>query len=107
MSDQQHNGRLEVGLSGIHGRGLFAAGEIAAGEWIGTYAGPAVDEDGMHVLWVEEDDGEWTGYDGTNCLRYLNHSSSPNAEMDGLECFALRDIADGEEITIDYGWDDE
>lgn len=107
MSGRKQCDRLEVGQSDIHGRGLFAAAHIAAGEWIGTYEGPAVEEDGTHVLWVEQDDGEWIGYDGTNCLRFMNHSATPNAEMDGVECYALRDIAGGEEITIDYGWDDD
>jgi SET domain-containing protein len=36
----------------------------------------------------------------------MNHSASPNAEMDGLYCHALQDIAADMEITIDYGWDD-
>jgi len=97
---------VRVKKSGIHGRGLFAARPIAAGDYIGLYEGPEVLEDGMHVLWVETGDDEWTGYDGTGKLRFLNHADQPNAEMDGLECFALRDIEAGEEITIDYGWND-
>ena len=43
---------------------------------------------------------------GGNELRYLNHSDEPNAEMDGLHCYALTGIAAGAEITIDYGWND-
>ena len=34
---------------------------------------------------------------------YLNHSCNPNVGMRGQICiFAMRDIAPGEEITIDY-----
>jgi SET domain-containing protein len=98
---------VHVGLSVIHGKGLFASRALAEGELIGVYDGEIVQEDGMHVLWVEEDDDEWVGYDGQNHMRYMNHDENPNAEMDGLNCYALRDIAAGEEITIDYGWDEE
>ncbi len=97
---------LDIAPSDIHGHGLFAARPLPVGTLIGIYEGPEVDYDGTYVLWVEEDEGEWRGYDGRNCLKYLNHCGEPNAHMDGLECYALRDIGIGEEITIDYGWDD-
>ena len=59
------------------------------------------------MLWLEDEPGgSWTGYDGRNEMRFMNHSREPNAEMDGLNCYALSDIRPGEEITIDYGWDD-
>ena len=34
---------------------------------------------------------------------YLNHSSQPNAAHCKFSYFAIRDIASGEEVTIDYG----
>ncbi len=98
--------RVHVGLSIIHGKGLFASRRLGSGELIGDYDGKTVTEDGMHVLWVEEDDGQWIGYEGNNHMRYMNHSAAPNAEMDGQQCYASRDIVCGEEITIDYGWDE-
>ena len=62
-----------------------------------------------HVLWVEGDtEGEWVGYDGTSVLRFVNHSTNPNAELDGQDLYALRPIDKDEEITIDYGeWFEE
>ena len=40
-------------------------------------------------------------------MRFTNHSCRPNARLsirDGrVEFYALRDIASGEEITVDYG----
>jgi SET domain-containing protein len=40
-------------------------------------------------------------------MRYTNHSCSPNARLcirqGRVEFYALRDIAPGEEITVDYG----
>ncbi len=93
--------------SPIHGRGLFASEPIARGQLIGRYTGSVVESDGPYVLWVENDAGDgWTGYDGRNELRFLNHSDQPNAEMDGLHCYSLTHIAAGTEITIDYGWND-
>jgi len=98
---------LFVDQSPIHGRGLFAAGKISAGQFIGSYQGPVVDQDGAYVLWVEDGpDGEWIGYAGRNKLRFMNHADRPNAELDGLDCYALGDIRANEEITIDYRWND-
>ncbi len=106
MNDPGHDSKVHVGLSVIHGKGLFASHAFEADELIGVYLGDPVNEDGMHVLWVEGDDGEWTGYNGTNHMRFMNHSDEPNAEMVGLECYATRPIQAGEEITIDYGWNE-
>lgn len=107
MEQPSGNGRVYITASPIHGKGLFAARSLAAGELIGVYEGPRVDEDGIYVLWVEDEPGGgWTGYDGRNEMRFLNHSAAPNAEMDGLHCYALENIPAGREITIDYGWDD-
>jgi len=106
ITREEDNPSVYVDTSAIHGKGLFAANALEAGQLIGCYKGPAVTEDGMHVLWVEEDDDTWIGYDGKNSMRYMNHSDTPNAEMYGLECYALSNIPAGHEITIDYGWND-
>lgn len=89
--------------SSIHGEGLFSRGAIAQGDYMGEYDGPMVDDNGSHVLWVEDDDDVWVGRDGKNLLRFLNHSKSPHAEFIGFELFAVRNINPDEEITIDYG----
>ena len=92
-----------VDESGIHGKGLFSQVEIENGAYLGRYNGPRVKENGMHVLWIEEEDGEWIGRDGKNALRYLNHDRNPCAEFDGFELYAAADIEPHQEITIDYG----
>ena len=92
--------------SPIHGTGLFARRPIAAGTYIGTYWGPEAKRNGTYVLWVSEDpedDDAWVGRSGRNLLRYLNHSVDCNAEFDGFDLYALRDIEAGEEITFYYG----
>ncbi len=108
--ERRHNRDLREWVyaadSSVHGTGLFAARPIAAGEYIGTYHGPRASRNGMYVLWVCELDGdseEWVGCSGRNLLRYLNHALECNAEFDGLDLYAIDDIARDEEITFYYG----
>lgn len=94
--------------STIHGLGLFAKVDINKGQQIGTYEGPTAKRDGTYVLWVFEEGEEPVGRSGRNLLRYLNHGDEGNAEFDGFDLFALRDINTGDEITFDYGgWEEE
>ena len=107
MSGYGFNDRVYVAPSAIHGRGLFAARRLRAGQLIGVYRGPKVTRDDIYVLWIENETGNgWTGYEGENEMRFMNHADEPNAEMDGLYCYALKNISRGNEITIDYGWND-
>jgi len=89
--------------SKIHGKGLFARTNIKAGTYLGDYEGPETTDNGMHVLWTEDEAGEWIGRDGKNALRYLNHNVKPCAEFDGYELYAVETIEEHQEITIDYG----
>lgn len=106
LMTSEHYKHLQVGDSAIHGKGLFAARAIPKGSYMGSYEGPVVEEDGMYVLWVTDEDGNESGHLGVNRLRFINHDKTPNAEFDGIDLYALRKIKPGEEITIDYGWDD-
>jgi SET domain-containing protein len=94
--------------SKIHGNGLFAKIGINKGDYIGTYEGPTAKRDGTYVLWVFEDGKSPVGRSGRNLLRYLNHHDEGNAEFDGFDLFALKDIEPHSEITFDYGgWEEE
>ncbi len=94
-----------VGESRIHGKGLFAARHIQKDTLIGVFEGPITDQDGIHVLWVHEDTGRTYGVLTQNDMKYANHSSRPNAELNGEEMYATRAIKPHEEITFDYGDD--
>lgn len=108
LSDEELERLFYVETSSVHGRGLYAAVDIRQGDYIGEYDGPAVVENDMHVLWTEEDDGEWIARDGKNILRYLNHDCvNPHAGFCGFKLYALRDIKQGEEVMIDYGEEPE
>jgi hypothetical protein len=107
MTERRNNsalrGIVSVAESAIHGRGVFAAREIASGEYIGTFHGPEAQRDGCYVLWVYDENDRPTGRRGRNLLRYLNHERPCNAQFEDFDLYALRSIARGEEITIDYG----
>ena len=94
--------RVRKAPSPIHGFGCFALVSFVAGERIGTFDGPEVQEDGTYVLWVFDPECGAVARRGTNLLRWLNHSEDPNAEMRAFELHARRPIVPGEEITIDY-----
>ena len=49
--------------------------------------------DGLYAIWAE-DPTDWAPQ---------NHSCAPNTMLDGLNLVTLRDIAEGEELTLDYG----
>ena len=99
--------RVSAAPSTIHGTGLFARQKFAKGEYIGTYEGPAAKRNGTYVLWVTDENGDTSARSGRNLLRFLNHQRPPNAEFDGYDLFAKKAIKPGDEITFDYGWEDE
>ena len=105
LSNRELRSVVYVAKSGIHGTGLFASRKIAAGEYIGTFAGPEARRDGVYVLWVYDSDNADTpvGRSGRNLLRYLNHATPCNAEFDGFDLYARTMIQHDAEITIDYG----
>ena len=105
ISNEELEKKFRVADSPIHGQGLFARTNIRKGTYLGTYHGPAARKNGMHVLWVQNENGYWRGRDGKNLLRYLNHSSKPNAEFDGHDLYVLKGIKPGQEVTFDYGED--
>ena len=95
--------------SSIHGKGVFAGRDFVRGDVIGVFEGEETADDGEHVLWIDDEaTGRIYGLRGTNDLRYVNHSSKPNAEFDGEQLVALRAIRADDEITFHYGdaWND-
>ena len=113
-----------VRRTGKKGHGLFAAERVGAGEFVLEYCGEVLheeaykerkrryqDEGRSHYYFMtlsssETIDATIRGNEG----RFLNHSCAPNCETQkwmvrGELCigiFATRDIAEGEELTIDY-----
>lgn len=94
---------LRVGMSLIHGTGLFATANIPRETVLGTLRTQPARRDGPYVLTTDTG-----GYRVLCKLRYINHSKRPNvAYCDDLTVVALRSIKAGDELTHDYGddWD--
>lgn len=102
-----------VGPSAIHGNGLFAARNISMGE-------PIVTPFAMDVIFTQDETqaiaesaGVKTAEDleeavlaavaGLPICPGFNHSCVPNCVRQNAEAMALRDIHEGDELTLWYG----
>lgn len=106
-----------LGNSGIHGRGGFALRPIPAGTEIIEYVGERITkeesarrcDDGNPYIFTINDTHDIDGDVPWNPARFLNHSCGPNCEAqqddERITLVALRDIATGEELTFNYGYD--
>jgi SET domain-containing protein len=106
---------LVVKKSGINGKGCFAARPLSARKKIGELVGERISNReaqrrvarGGKVRICELDDN-WSidASVGGNATAFINHSCAPNCfsriTHGHMLFFALRDIAAGEEITLDY-----
>jgi SET domain-containing protein len=112
-----HNHKVRVGDAGIKGRGVFAKCAIKRGEAIEsapTLVIPARDIEALsgtflsNYSFAHNDDFELLalGY-----ASLYNHSFEPNAQFvimkKAILLVATRAIAEGEEITFEYGWPTE
>jgi hypothetical protein len=104
--------RFEVKESPGTGWGLFAREDIGEGAFILEYTGTKVstkiaDVSGSKYLFELDDDWTIDGVGQENHARWINHACVPNVEAeienDKILICALRDIFEGEELTIDYG----
>jgi hypothetical protein len=82
---------------GLHGVGVFPQTKIFGGQTIDYFEGYEIDH---NTYWSLTLDG--SRIEPTGTLRHLNHSCTPNAHFRGRWLLASRDIAQSEEITIDY-----
>ncbi|MCC6839344.1 MAG: SET domain-containing protein-lysine N-methyltransferase [Flavobacteriales bacterium] len=111
--------------SKIHGQGVFATAPIKAGEDVVQYKGrlrthAQVDDEyggqdtGHTFLFILNETYVIDGNIGGNVARWINHGCAPNCKAfvighesgdpakDKVVIEALRDIAEGEELTYDY-----
>jgi hypothetical protein len=101
--------------STIGGRGLFAALPIGRGEVVCVKGGRLLDRAGMAEYGGAVGDAELQITDDLflapvgaaefePVMMFLNHSCEPNVGVQGQIVFvAMRDVAAGEELTLDYG----
>jgi SET domain-containing protein len=108
---------IEVKYSDIHGYGIFSRQFIPKDQKVLTITGEVIDLD--ECLKREEEGNVYIFWNGDNYIdvaksdkiKYLNHHCDSNCTViDGdeysLNLISIRDIQPGEEITIDYGYDE-
>jgi SET domain-containing protein len=108
---------FEVKPSAVAGLGAFAMVPIRGGDTVIEYTGERISKqeslkrciDGNNYIFQIDDEFDIDGSIDSNLARFINHSCAPNAEaqLDGEHVWiiALRNIAPGEEITFNYGYD--
>ncbi|HQY07465.1 MAG: SET domain-containing protein-lysine N-methyltransferase [Burkholderiales bacterium] len=111
--------RIQVRLSSVHGKGVFALQTLRKGERIIEYKGEVIDwEEALrrhphdpsqpnHTFYFHIDSGDVIdGAVNGNSARWINHSCAPNCEAqeeDGrVYIHALRTIKPGQELSFDY-----
>ena len=97
---------------GLHGLGLVSAVPIRKGRRVIEYVGEIIDDAeadrrASRYIFEVDKDVNIDGAPRRNLARYVNHACRPNLEAHavGTRIFyvALRRIAPGEELTVDYG----
>jgi uncharacterized protein len=107
---------VDVAASRIDGQGAFAAAAIPPRVKIGEIRGEAISvaearvraTRSERIMIVELSERRAIDFSrSADPMRYTNHSCKPNARLcilqGRVEFYALRAIAQGEEITVDYG----
>ena len=108
--------RVDAKPSAIDGRGAFAAEPVPARRKIGEIRGEPISvrearkrARGLARIMIVEV-SEKRAIDASqsaDSLRFTNHSCAPNAVLrirqGRVELYAMRAIAAGEELTVDYG----
>ena len=119
--------KVRLARSGVHGYGLFARDFLPRGERIIEYVGERVTKgeawrreqkrlarlaaggDGCVYVFELNQRHDIDGGVRWNLARRINHSCGPNCEIQIVRghiwVVALRDIAPGEELSYDYGFD--
>ena len=105
--------------SDIHGKGIFVSTKVPKGKKLLEIKGDVIDGDECERR-EEEEDNVYIFWNGDDCyidtsmtkkIKYINHDCDFNCDVvengrGGLMLIAYHTIKEGEELTIDYGYDD-
>lgn len=109
---------LTVKNSLLHGKGLFSTKIVPSGDTITKIEGEMISADecvkreqegNVYIFWKEDD--LYVDVENHSIIKFINHSCEYNCDVDedengNLILIAARDIREGEELTIDYGYDE-
>ena len=119
MNNYDYEKFVFVKDSDIHGKGIFISKNVLKGEKILSIIGEHIDgfecerredeEDNVYIFWNYDDMYIDTAM--TDKIKYINHNCDFNCDIVdegdyGLMLIAYKDIKAGEELTIDYGYED-
>ena len=105
--------------SDIHGKGIFISTKVPKDKKLMEIKGDVIDGDECERR-EEEEDNVYIFWNGDDCyidtsmtkkIKYINHDCDFNCDVvengrGGLMLIAYHTIEAGEELTIDYGYDD-
>ncbi|MBU1096585.1 MAG: SET domain-containing protein [Bacteroidetes bacterium] len=109
---------VAVKYSPIEGQGIFAVADIPSDELIMVISGDVIsgeecerreeEENNVYIFWNGE---YYIDTANTDKIKFINHSCEPNCDVldrdaSTLNLVAKRNIKSGEELTIDYGYDE-
>lgn len=108
---------IEVKYSGIHGYGIFTTRFIPQNQIIMAIRGETInvnecirreEEGNVYIFWNGDN---YIDVSNSRKIKYINHHCDSNCtvidgDSESLYLLSVRDIQPGEEITIDYGYDE-
>ena len=105
--------------SPIHGTGAFARVPVRVGTMVIEYTGEKISKeesrrrcagDNRYIFFINEE-FDLDGSADSNPARFINHSCNPNCDAEMIDgriwVVARRDIATGEEVSFNYGYDQD
>ncbi len=104
--------RYKVGISKIHGKGLFATVNFQKGARVFIFPGKVVHrkmrtekESNRFINWIGLGKDLWLNPNQTSA-RHVNHSCDPNTVLFRRTLYAIKPIEKCDEITFDYSFSD-
>lgn len=109
---------IYVKTSVIHGSGIFTSVDIPSGTPLIRITGEIIsgeecerreeEENNVYIFWNGDD--RFIDTSLTEKIKFINHNCNYNCDVEGFEdeliLVASRDISSGEELTIDYGYEE-
>ena len=104
--------------SPIEGKGIFAGTDIPKGELLMIISGEVISgkecerrEEEYNNVYIFYNGRYYIDTINTDKIKFINHSCSPNCDVrdrdkNTLNLVANQDIKQGEELTIDYGYEE-